>query len=292
MPCIPAWERNPLSATPTTCRRISMNAHSQKTQCKLPAPQKSDFSEKERQAIAVAKALISCFLRSYLVSAGFNAHGMQNLGFIYAMEPGLRIIYSDQEKLIEARDRYIAHYNTHPFWTPLLLGIFLRAEKNIHAGVLPVQALLAMKDTASYTLSAIGDSVFTGTLLPFWAFGASCLLVSGHHVWAFIFSALLFALLQAFRLYTFVLGLRTGIMALMRVRQMRLIDWGQRMKLANAVLLALFLRLIAPAGIGPEIFYSVCATLCIAAWCVARKNIPRLALAGILLGIWSVGYLI
>ena len=269
-----------------------MNADSQHTQSTPPNPKKSGLSEKEHQAVIIAKALVSCFLRSYLVSAGFNAHGMQNLGFIYAIEPGLRIIHPDREKLIKARDRYITHYNTHPFWTPLLLGIFLRAEKNIQSGVLPVQALLSMKDTASYSLSAIGDSVFTGTLLPFWAIATSCLLVSGHHIWAFLFSALLFALLQIFRLYTFVLGLRTGMAALMRVRHMRLMDWGQRLKLANAVLLVLFLRLIAPADIRPEIFYSVCATLCIAAWCVARKNIPRLVLAGILLGVWSAGHLI
>lgn len=253
---------------------------------------KRGLSERERQAVIIAKALVSCFLRSYFVSAGFNAHGMQNIGFIYAIEPGLRIIHSDREKLVEARARYISHYNTHPFWTPLLLGIFLRAEKNIHAGVLPVQALLAMKDTASYSLSAIGDSVFTGTLLPFWAIATSCFLVSGHYIPAFIFSALLFALLQIFRLYTFVLGLRTGMAALMRVRHMRLMEWGQRLKLANAVLLVFFLRLIAHPHIRPEIFYSVCATLCIAAWFIARKNIPRLVLAGILLGIWSAGHLI
>lgn len=269
-----------------------MNAESEKKTCAPPEAKTSGLSEQEHQAVLIARALVACFLRSYLVSAGFNAHGMQNLGFIYAIEPGLRMIHPEKEKLIEARSRYITHYNTHPFWTPLLLGIFLRAEKNIHAGVLPPQALLSMKDTASYSLSAIGDSVFTGTLLPCWALAASCLLVSGHHIWAFIFSALLFILLQIFRLYTFVLGLRTGMAALMRVRHMRLMDWGQRLKLVNAILLVLFLRLVSPAGLRPEIFYCVCAALCIVAWCVARKNIPRLVLAGILLGIWSVGYLI
>lgn len=233
-----------------------------------------------------ARALVLCFLRSYLVAAGFNAHGMQNLGFIYAIEPGLRRIYRDSDDLRAARERYITHYNTHPFWTPLLLGIFLHEEENIRRGLVPARALTSIKDTASYTLSAIGDSVFTGTLLPLWAIGSACLVVSGHTGLALFFTILLFALLQVFRLYTFVLGLRNGMTALAQVRRFRLIDWGQRFKIANAVLLAVFLRLVAPEGFGAEKFVLMAAALGAAVWCLVRKHVPRVLLAVLLLGFW------
>lgn len=234
-----------------------------------------------------AGALITCFLRSYLVAAGFNAHGMQNLGFIYAIEPGLRRIYSNPDRLRDARERYITHYNTHPFWTPLLLGIFLHEERNIRTGVVPARTLLSVKDTACYSLSAVGDSVFTGTLLPCWAIGTSCLVVAGWIDAAAAVCLLLFALLQAFRLYTFVLGLRNGMNALIHIRRLRLIDWGQRFKVANAALLAVFLRLAAPAHIPEHVFYGVTLLLCAAAWGVGRKRAPRVVMAAAVLILWN-----
>ena len=41
--------------------------------------------------------LLSCFWRTYLVGAGFNTRGLQNIGLSYAMDPGLRAIH-DGEK--------------------------------------------------------------------------------------------------------------------------------------------------------------------------------------------------
>ncbi|GKT34188.1 hypothetical protein ADUPG1_002760, partial [Aduncisulcus paluster] len=38
--------------------------------------------------------------------AGFNTRGLQNIGFSYAMQPGLEAIYDDHAELVKARKRY------------------------------------------------------------------------------------------------------------------------------------------------------------------------------------------
>ena len=38
------------------------------------------------------RVLFSVFFRTYLVGAAFNTKGLQNIGFSYVVEPGLRAI--------------------------------------------------------------------------------------------------------------------------------------------------------------------------------------------------------
>ena len=95
------------------------------------------------------------------------------------MQPGLEIIHTDPKELRKARKRYVRHYQSHPFWMPCLVGIFLNVEKAIATGSFPPTMLQKVKDTTAYALSAIGDSVFAGSLLIFWALATVCLLLSG-----------------------------------------------------------------------------------------------------------------
>ncbi len=194
------------------------------------------------------RTLLRCFLRTYLVGAAFNTRGLQNVGIAYAMEPGLKAIYPDLKKRRIARKRYLRHYNTHPFWTPLLVGTFLSLETLIARGKAPPEMLTALKDTTTYTLSAIGDSVFGGSFLVFWSLVTSCLLVAGMPIIALCWSLALFLALQGFKLFTFIAGLRGGLKVLTMLRNWDLINWGERLKLANAVVLVLLLYLIWPGG--------------------------------------------
>ena len=127
----------------------------------------------------LTRAVIRSFFRSYLVGANFNTRGMQNLGLAYAMYPGLAAIHKDPARLRQAMKRYVRHYNSHPFWAPCLVGIFLSTEARIASGTFPPAMLDKVKDRTTYTLSAIGDSVFAGSLLIFWALSSACLLLAG-----------------------------------------------------------------------------------------------------------------
>lgn len=191
-------------------------------------------------------AFIRSFMRCYLSGAGFNTRGMQNIGLIYAMQPGLSAIHSDPKELRAAQKRYVRHYQSHPFWTPCMVGILLNVETAIAAGRFPPQMLAKVKDTTSYSLSAIGDSVFAGSLLIFWALMTICLLLSGLTAAPIILGICFFIGLQAFRAYTFTCAVQYGFSFLEKLKQWNLIDWGNRIKYLNALLLIWLWTLIWP----------------------------------------------
>ena len=174
-----------------------------------------------------ARVLLRIFLRTYVVGATFNTKGMQNVGFALVMEPGLVDLYGhDPAALQRARSRYLKHYNTHPFWTPLLAGIFLSMEKKIASGLLPADILLKLRSTTVYTLSALGDSFFGGSSLVLWSLVGINLAVSGHILPLVLWLFLCFCLLQAFKVYTFARGYAQGLSFLQRLKSWNLIDWG------------------------------------------------------------------
>jgi len=193
-----------------------------------------------------AMSYLRSFMRCYMAGAGFNTRGMQNIGLMYAMQPGLTAIHTDPKALKAAQKRYVRHYQSHPFWLPCLVGIFLNVESTIAAGRFPPKMLTKVKDTTTYTLSALGDSVFNGSLLIFWALLTICLLLSGHTTAPLVLGLCFFIGLQAFRAYCFVGGARHGFKFLERFRRWDLINWGRRFKYANAALMLWLWALIWP----------------------------------------------
>ena len=191
-------------------------------------------------------AYLRSFLRCYLVGAGFNTRGMQNIGLMYAIQPGLQAIHTEPKALKAAQKRYVRHYQSHPFWTPCLVGILLNVESSIRTGQFPPKMLSKVKDTTTYTLSAIGDSVFAGSLLIFWALLTVCLILSQMHGTALALGVALLAGLQFFRAYTFAAGVRHGFKFLEQLKRWDLINWGRRVKYANALLLVWFWTMIWP----------------------------------------------
>jgi PTS system mannose-specific IID component len=179
-------------------------------------------------------AFLRSFMRCYLTGAAFNTRGMQNIGLMYAMLPGLTAIHEDPKALKAALKRYARHYQSHPFWTPCMVGILLNVETTISAGHFPPRMLGKVKDTTSYTLSAIGDSVFAGSALIFWALLTICLLLTGY-------PALAFAIGLAF-----ACGVKQGFRFLEKLRRWDLINWGTKVKYANAALLLWLWTLIWP----------------------------------------------
>lgn len=226
------------------------------------------------------RVLLKAFLRTYLVGANYNTRGMQNVGMALALEPGLNTIHRKPKELQRARRRSLQHYNTHPYWTPLLVGIFLSLERDIARGVLPAPMLQRVKNTTTYTLSALGDSFFSGALLVFCILVLTLLLINGWTGTAWFWLASCFLGLQIFKLGTFVGGVREGIAFLTRLRKWNLINWGQRIKLANALLLLLlWLRLWPELHIqgGPEwIWAAWTVAIMFSAFCCAWFRVSRM----------------
>lgn len=231
--------------------------------------------------------LARCFLRSYLVGANFNTRGMQNVGLALALEPGLRVLHSRDKSWQQARRRALQHYNTHPFWTPLLVGIFLALERDIARGILPPAALQRVKATTTYTLSALGDSFFGGGALVFFSLILALLVVNGWIAAAWGWVGTFFVLLQLFKVLTFVGGLREGIAYLNRLKRWNLINWAQRLKYANAALLLILWMGLWPA-LGPAwtwVFWSL--GLVIGALCYLHFGLSRVWIVLGFVGYWA-----
>ncbi len=231
--------------------------------------------------------LAKCFLRCYLVGAAFNTRGLQNVGLIFALEPGLQRIYRDGKERQEARKRYMKHYNTHLFWTPLLLGIFLSFEDKVARGLLASAVLESIKNTTVYTLSAIGDSVFAGSLLVFWSLTTALLSLTGSVELLVVWMLCWFLALHLFKFATFVMGYREGLSFLLRLKRWNLINWGVRLKYCNAVLLVVLLHLVWP-GEGPAYFWGAgVGVLAVFAWLVSRVSFSREVVAVLLLALFT-----
>ncbi len=231
--------------------------------------------------------LLQCFIRTYLVGAAFNTRGMQNVGLVFILEPGLRAVYPSHKALRRARKRYLKHYNCHFFWTPALAGIFLSLEKDIAAGRFPEQMLRNVTNTTVYTLSAIGDSVFGGSLLTFWSLVASCLLAADRPDWALAWGIGWFVVLQCFKLWTFVAGLKNGLKMLKQLKRWDLINWGRRLKMVNALVMTAFLYLAWPGQFQPWQWAMAAAALASAAWLVSRTLVSREIVVALLLGAYA-----
>ena len=208
------------------------------------------------------RILLQVFLRTYMVGATFNTRGMQNVGLAFIMEPGLRALYAaDAAALKRARGRYLKHYNTHPYWTPLLAGIFLAMERKIALGMLPADVLPKLRSTTVYTLSALGDSFFGGSFLVTWSLVGVNLAASGRIVLLACWALFCLAALQFFKMFTFGRGYAQGLSFLQRLKSWALIDWGRRLKLLNGVLLALLVLQVAPGGGLWVLAWAGCAAL-------------------------------
>jgi len=228
------------------------------------------------------KAYLKCFLRTYLVGASMNPRGLMSVGLLYAMQPGLWIIHKEPKAREQALKRYAKHFSSHPFWVPCLVGIFLAVEADIAGRRLPPDALEKVKNTTSYTLSAIGDSVFAGSLLIFWALLTSCLLLLGHRVLPFSLGLFFFLGLQGFRVYTFLGGVRRGFSFLSALKRWDLINWGRRIKFANAALLLWLWTLLFPKGDAAYWAWGMGA-FAVAGVLSIRPVLPRWVVAGAVL---------
>ena len=123
---------------------------------------------------------LNCLGRTCCINAATTARGMQQVGLLFVLSPALRWLYPEGAARARAFARYGGHSNTHPFMIPLFVGILLSLEEEIAKGTLPESAVSSVRETLATTLSALGDSFFSGTLLPLWALVSVALLLSGH----------------------------------------------------------------------------------------------------------------
>ena len=142
-------------------------------------------------APAIRVSVASMAARQYLLLAAYNAEGMQNLGFAWALLPVLQQIHGHRgEQLGAALVRHLEPVNTHPYFAAPLLGAVAALEVDGQT-----EQADRLKQRASGPLAAMGDQFFWVGLKPTAALLSVALILAGWH-WGWLLFVALYALPQ------------------------------------------------------------------------------------------------
>ncbi|MBW6509896.1 MAG: PTS system mannose/fructose/sorbose family transporter subunit IID [Desulfuromonadales bacterium] len=177
------------------------------------------------------------WFRLLFLQASWSYQRMQGLGFLFALLPGLRKIYSE-EQMREVSLRHAGYFNTHPYLAPLVVGAVLKLEEEraIHGEDRSID-IDDFKEIVAAPYAAIGDALFWGGLRPLVA-GITLFFAVKGIVWAPLIFLLVFNLFPFwFRIVFFEYGYRHGIKSVAYIQEHNLPDWAVRIKEAAVVVL-------------------------------------------------------
>src|SRR5262249_36155969 len=105
-------------------------------------------------------ALLRVLWRSLFLQAAWNPHGMQNLGFAFAMEPALGELYPDASARARAAERHLEFFNCHPYLAAAIVGGAVRLEEEVARGAAEPRSVSAFKSALASPFAALGDGFF------------------------------------------------------------------------------------------------------------------------------------
>lgn len=165
--------------------------------------EKNQLSKKDRLSVA---------WRSTFLQGSWNYERMQNGGWVYAMIPAIKKLYTTQEDRKAALKRHLEFFNTHPYVASPIVGVTLALEEErANGATVEDAAIQGVKIGMMGPLAGVGDPVFWFTLRPILgALGAS-LAMTGNILGPILFFVLWNIARWAFMWYTQELGYRAGV---------------------------------------------------------------------------------
>ena len=149
--------------------------------------------------------------RSTFLQGSWNYERMQNGGWVFALIPAIKKLYTNKEDQIAALKRHLEFFNTHPYVASPVIGVTLALEEDKANGA-PVDdaAIQGVKVGMMGPLAGVGDPVFWYTVRPILgALGAS-LAMGGSILGPILFFVLWNVIRWAFMWYTQEFGYRVG----------------------------------------------------------------------------------
>lgn len=164
--------------------------------------EKVTLSKKDRLSVA---------WRSTFLQGSWNYERMQNGGWVFALIPAIKKLYTNKEDQIAALKRHLEFFNTHPYVASPVIGVTLALEEDKANGA-PVDdaAIQGVKVGMMGPLAGVGDPVFWYTVRPILgALGAS-LAMGGSILGPILFFVLWNVIRWAFMWYTQEFGYSVG----------------------------------------------------------------------------------
>ena len=120
--------------------------------------EKVTLSKKDRLSVA---------WRSTFLQGSWNYERMQNGGWVFALIPAIKKLYTNKEDQIAALKRHLEFFNTHPYVASPVIGVTLALEEDKANGA-PVDdaAIQGVKVGMMGPLAGVGDPVFWYTVRP------------------------------------------------------------------------------------------------------------------------------
>ncbi|MBI4801839.1 MAG: PTS system mannose/fructose/sorbose family transporter subunit IID [Elusimicrobia bacterium] len=127
---------------------------------------------------SLPSTLLSMFLRSFFIQAGWNYERSQNLGFVFSLLPALKNIYVHPEALKRAVLRHLEVFNTQPYMAGFVIGNVARMEEGLAPPFFQKgqstgensealeKNMQGIKQALASSFASIGDRVFWGRLKP------------------------------------------------------------------------------------------------------------------------------
>lgn len=164
--------------------------------------EKITLSKKERLSVA---------WRSTFLQGSWNYERMQNGGFVFAMIPAIKKLYTTKEEQSAALKRHLEFFNTHPYVASPVIGVTLALEEDKANGAeVDNAAIQGVKVGMMGPLAGVGDPVFWFTVRPILgALGAS-LAMSGNILGPILFFVLWNVIRWVFMWYTQEFGYKVG----------------------------------------------------------------------------------
>ncbi len=183
------------------------------------------------------RRIMSAFFRSFCIQSTWNFWRMQNLGFVFAMIPSIRILSTDRDVRSRMLARHLQIFNTNPYMSGPIIGSAMRLEEALCSdGNNPQVDQLKAALMAPY--AAIGDSFFWGSLRPLAAAAGVLLALKGLFI-AFLVPILIFNPFHLWvRLKGLVEGYRRGKEGIEFIRSMNLLGMARQLQWVSVVLLA------------------------------------------------------
>ncbi|SEM28675.1 PTS system, mannose-specific IID component [Syntrophus gentianae] len=227
--------------------------------------------------------LVSIFLRSLLIQASFNFWRMQNLGFVYALIPLIRLLGNDQGRMQDLLLRHLQLFNSHPYMTGPILGSVVHIEEdNLKKKALQNEDARTLKNALCGPYAAIGDSFFWGAYRPLSAFTGVLLAVEEYAAAPLITFCMYNSVSLWVRWRGFTEGYRLGKLGIDFVRRLDLPEKTKKIRWISLSILALLAVLLSskesvavlvPYGrIGMRIGGLFCILLCL--WAVKKGISP------------------
>ncbi|PKL44860.1 MAG: hypothetical protein CVV41_05700 [Candidatus Riflebacteria bacterium HGW-Riflebacteria-1] len=176
--------------------------------------------------------------RSFFLQSSWNYRGMMNMGFLYAIAPGLDRLHEPGPAREAAYLRHLEYFNTNPYFASIVMGVTLALEERLSHGEITEDIIHDTKEGLMTACAAIGDGLFWDSWRPFVAAAALTFAFGNYLMTPLIFLALYNLPHLYFRFFGIYWGYREGTHIIRSLRQFQFPQIRQGLRYGTLVLLA------------------------------------------------------